>query len=84
MDSQTRLKLIRERAKQRLPLSESAAETLAEIRKEDSELGGIVDFATVLASESIVKDSIENEDESDENVELISPLMRKACDMVNA
>jgi hypothetical protein len=81
MDKNSRLQLIRNRAKQNIPLSPVAAQALEELRKEDSDLGGLAAFGEVLAPDSTRIDSVPvTEDESEYETKLISPLMRASCD----
>jgi len=80
VDKQARLELIRSRAKNPIPLSEEAAQTLETIRREDSDLGGIAPCGEVLAPDNVKTNVVEMDvDESEVNVTLISPLMREAC-----
>jgi len=81
MTKAARLALIRERAAVRPALSPAAAEILDGIKKEDSDLGGN-DFGALAADELDRSERVETEDENEENVDLISPLMRGACEDV--
>lgn len=80
MDKNNRLQLLRARANIRLPLSESAAETLESIKRDDPDLGG-EDVGVIFEADDVRKDdSARVEDESEVNTELISPLMREAVE----
>lgn len=78
--SQNRLALIRSRAKQNLSLSPVAASLLEELRKEDSDLGGLVAVGEILAPPSITIDRVQNDDENEADLSLTSPAMRAALD----
>jgi hypothetical protein len=76
-----RLDYIRKRAASPMPLSRDAAAVLESIREEDKELGGLAPVGEVLAPDRVrLEERHETEDESERNTELISPLMRVACE----
>ncbi len=74
-----RLQYLKTRGKSVVPLSESAAERLELLKKEDSDLGGVCAAYADLAPDSVKLelDNSEAEDESELNTALISPFMRE-------
>lgn len=70
---------IRQRAKTRLPLTESASAILDKLKQEDPDLGGGDSFGEILPPDDVTKPKgPENEDENEPELQTISPLMRRA------
>lgn len=80
MTKDERLNHLRARAKARPALSENAAATLEQLRKDDPDLGGET-FGEVLPPEKIKRDRPpRTEDESELNTEVVSPAMLAAME----
>lgn len=71
---------IRQRVKTRLPLTESASAILDKLKQDDPDLGGGDSFGEILPPDDVRKQKgpLDTEDESETELETISPLMRKA------
>jgi hypothetical protein len=71
---------IRQRARVRLPLTESAAAILDKIKAEDPDLGGGDSFGEILPPDDVRKQKgpLDTEDENELELSTISPMMRKA------
>lgn len=78
MTKAERLEYIRERATGKIPLSQSAAYILEQVRGEDEDLGGITPIGEILPPDEIeTSHKVTTEDEENDFSQELSPSMRR-------